>query len=60
MTDGDETFHWSASAGFAKTTEHQGDQVPILGNRGFLEFFNAEFLGGDHEVVLTPLASLKP
>ena len=54
ITDGlRETYRWTAMVGFAATRL----QYNLLGHVGFLEFFDAEFRGADHEVVLIPNAA---
>jgi hypothetical protein len=54
ITDGvRETYEWTAVVGFTATRL----QYHLLGHGGFLEFFDAEFRGADHEVVLIPNAS---
>ena len=50
ITDGVETFHWSAPVGFVAIPLRRA----LLGHAGFLQFFNAEFRGADLEVNLTP------
>jgi hypothetical protein len=54
ITDGlRETYEWTAVVGFSFTRL----QYNLLGHGGFLQFFDAEFRGADHEVVLLPNAS---
>jgi hypothetical protein len=48
-----ETYEWTAVVGFAATPLHYG----ILGQGGFLQFFDVEFRGADRAVVLIPNAS---
>ena len=52
ISDGaQETYRWTAVVGFI------GAAVlprPLLGYAGFLPYFDAEFRGADHEVVLIP------
>jgi hypothetical protein len=49
ITDGlRETYEWTAVVGF--TESHL--QYNLFGQGGFLEFFDVEFRGADHEVVL--------
>jgi hypothetical protein len=51
ITDGvRETYEWTAIVGFTATRL----QYNLLGHGGFLEFFDAEFRGADHEAVLIP------
>lgn len=49
ITDGRDTFTWTAFAGFVSTRL----RYPLLGYAGFLQFFDAEFRGADREVELT-------
>jgi hypothetical protein len=49
ITDVRETYRWSALVGFVPLRL----QYQLLGNAGFLEYFEAEFRGADREVVLT-------
>jgi hypothetical protein len=54
ITDGlRETYEWTAVVGFTATRLRYN----ILGHGGFLEFFDAEFRGADHEVDLIPNAA---
>jgi hypothetical protein len=54
ITDGlRETYEWTAVVGFASTRLRYN----LLGQAGFLEFFDVEFRGADHEVVLIPNAA---
>jgi hypothetical protein len=54
ITDGlRETYDWTAVVGFTTSSL----QYNLLGHGGFLEYFDAEFRGADHEVVLIPNAS---
>ena len=54
VTDGvHETYQWDATVGFVSTTL----RYSLLGYAGFLQYFDAEFRGGNREVVLTPNAS---
>jgi hypothetical protein len=51
ITDGlRETYEWTAVVAFAATRLRYN----LFGQAGFLEFFDAEFRGADHEVVLIP------
>jgi hypothetical protein len=50
ISDGRETFEWSAIVGFVSVPL----LFPLLGHAGFLQFFDAEFRGADHEVILMP------
>ena len=51
ITDGlTETYQWSAVVGFVSTKL----RYALLGYAGFLQFFNADFRGGDQLVVLAP------
>jgi hypothetical protein len=51
ITDGlRETYEWTAMVGFAPTRLRYN----LLGQGGFLEFFDADFRGADREVVLIP------
>jgi hypothetical protein len=54
ITDGlRETYEWTAIVGFAATRLRYN----LLGHGGLLEFFDVEFRGADHEVVLIPNAA---
>lgn len=54
ITDGlRETYEWTAVVGFVSTRLRYN----LLGQSGFLEFFDAEFRGADREVVLIPNAA---
>src|SRR5260370_573035 len=46
ISDGKETFDWHAVVGFVPFRLRR----PLLGYSGFLQFFDAEFHGADHEV----------
>ncbi len=51
ITDGSlETYEWAATVGFVTVPLH----IALLGHAGFLQFFDADFLGADREVTLTP------
>jgi hypothetical protein len=51
ITDGlRETYEWSAVVGFVPVRLHYN----AIGHAGFLQFFDANFRGDDHEVILTP------
>jgi hypothetical protein len=50
ITDGIETFEWSAMAGFV----HISLQFPLLGFAGFFEYFDVTFRGADHEIEIIP------
>lgn len=51
ITDGvQETYEWPAIVGFVPIKLHR----PLLGHAGFLQFFDVEFRGADHEVILLP------
>jgi hypothetical protein len=51
ITDGsNETYEWPAMVGFVPFALRR----PQLGYAGFLQFFDADFHGGDQEVYLTP------
>ena len=51
ITDGlRETYEWTALVAFAATRLRHS----LLGQSGFLEFFDVEFRGADREVVLIP------
>jgi hypothetical protein len=53
-TDGSqETYEWTAVVGFAATRLHYN----LLGHGGFLQFFDVEFRGAGHEVILIPNSS---
>ena len=45
-----ETYEWPAIVGFAAVPLRRA----LLGYAGFLQFFDADFHGADHEVTLTP------
>src|SRR5947207_566460 len=54
ITDGRrETYEWTAVVGFVATRLN----YDLLGHGGFLQFFDVEFRGADHEVVLIPNSS---
>jgi hypothetical protein len=46
-----ETYRWTAVVGFVDAAVLTR---PLLGHAGFLQYFDAEFSGADHEVVLIP------
>jgi hypothetical protein len=50
ITDGTETFSWTATIGFVAARLHYA----LLGQAGFLQFFSADFDGESHTVTLTP------
>jgi hypothetical protein len=51
ITDGiSETYEWPSIVGFVPFALRR----PLLGYAGFLQFFDADFHGGDQEVFLTP------
>jgi hypothetical protein len=49
-----ETYHWTAVVGLVDAAVLPR---PLLGYAGFLQYFDAEFRGADHEVVLIPKRS---
>ena len=53
ISDGIETFEWSATVGFVAARLHYA----LLGHAGFLEFFSDDFDGEAHSVTLTPKPS---
>jgi hypothetical protein len=53
ISDGVESFEWPATVGFVAAKLHYS----LLGQAGFLQFFNAEFDGEGHVVTLTPKPS---
>jgi hypothetical protein len=53
ITDGVETFEWTATVAFVSARLHYA----LLGQAGFLQFFSAEFDGEAHVVTLTPKPS---
>jgi len=53
ISDGVETFEWPATVGFVAGRLHYA----LLGQAGFLQYFSAEFDGGNHIVTLTPKPS---
>lgn len=53
ITDGKETYQWSAIVGFVPVPLRRA----LLGYAGFLQFFDADFRGADREVILTPNAT---
>ena len=51
ITDGkQETYEWDAVVGFIAVPM----KCPLLGQAGFLQYFDANFLGADHAVTLSP------
>jgi hypothetical protein len=51
ISDGvSETYEWTLVAGFVSLQIPR----PLLGYAGFLQYFDAEFRGADHAVILTP------
>ena len=46
-----ETYRWTAVVGFVFAAALLR---PLLGHAGFLQYFDAEFRGADHEVLLIP------
>jgi len=50
ISDGKETYEWTAMVGFVPVLL----QTPLIGHASFLQFFDADFRGADHEVILTP------
>ena len=50
ITDGHETYERTALIGFVPVPLRNG----LLGHAGFLQYFNADFRGADHEVILMP------
>ncbi len=53
ITDGQqESYEWAAVVGFVPGPLHYN----LRGFAGFLQFFDAQFRGDDHEVILTPKA----
>jgi hypothetical protein len=54
ISDGlQETYEWSAIVGFVAAPLHYN----LLGQAGFLQFFDANFRGEDREVILVPRSS---
>jgi hypothetical protein len=54
ITDGmQETYEWSAVVGFVAVPLQQ----PLLGQAGFLQFFDVNYRGGAREAVLLPNSS---
>jgi hypothetical protein len=54
ITDGSrETYQWTAVVGFVATRLRYN----LLGHGGFLQFFDVEFRGAAHEMILIPNAS---
>jgi hypothetical protein len=53
ISDGIETFEWPATVGFVAARLHYA----LLGQAGFLQFFNAEFDGEARIATLTPKPS---
>ena len=53
ISDGIETFEWSATVGFVAARLHYA----LLGQAGFLQFFSADFDGESYFVTLTPKSS---
>ncbi len=52
VTDGIQTVKWEGNVAFVDYPDPADEQIAILGREGFLEFFNAQFLGLEHAVVL--------
>lgn len=52
--DGTQGCQWNALVGFR--LDH-AKALPLFGQAGFLQFFNADFRGDAHEVILTPNTS---
>jgi len=51
LTDGSpEVYEWSAIVGFAPVPLRRA----LLGQTGFLQFFDSQFLGADREVIIDP------
>jgi hypothetical protein len=51
LTDGKkETYQWSAIVGFVAVPL----KCPLLGQTGFLEYFDVSFHGADHAATLIP------
>ena len=53
VSDGIETHCWPSPVAVVEYQDPDQEEV-ILGRTGFLEYFNTEFRGADHEVVLEP------
>lgn len=54
ITDGHQAVYtWTATVGFAATPL----RYALLGHGGFLQFFDADFRGAAHEVILIPNSS---
>jgi hypothetical protein len=54
LTDGYETCEWDALVGFSTTLT----RWPLLGQSGFLEFFDVQLLGARRESIIVPNTSL--
>lgn len=54
ITDGSATHQWSAQVGFVDYDDPEKESIALLGHLGFLQFFNAQFRGKDHVVILEP------
>ncbi len=51
LTDGlQETYEWNATVGFVAIPL----KCPLLGQAGFLQYFDVTFQGADHGAILTP------
>lgn len=57
ISDGSETHRWPALVGLVRYDNPLLEQLALLGRRGFLELFNVEFRGEDHQVVIEPNAT---
>lgn len=53
VSDGIDTVLWPALVSVVDYPD-PAEQPVLLGRTGFLQFFNAEFRGADHEVILEP------
>lgn len=54
LADGKTAHHWWAEVGFVNYGEPAKEATVLFGHFGFLQFFNAQFRGSDHFVVLNP------
>jgi hypothetical protein len=57
LTQGDESFQWSAVVGFIEGMQPH-DEVALLGYAGFLEFFRATFDSQTRELTVMPHSRL--
>lgn len=53
LSDGIETYEWTAIVGFAPVTL----TFPLLGYAGFFEYFDVDFRGAAREAIITPAAT---